>query len=102
MLRILEQLTTQVEMRLKELKTYGKVLTLKIKFADFEQMTRTLTLAHPLQNAQVMMPSLRFLLLTHLEGSNKPVRLVGVTVSALVDQDEIRQPGASQVLSLWD
>jgi DNA polymerase IV len=102
MLRILEQLTIQVEMRLKELKTYGKALTLKIKFADFEQMTRTLTLAYPLQNAQVMMPSLRFLLLTHLEGSKKPVRLVGVTVSALVDQGEIRQPGASQVLSLWD
>ena len=102
MLRILEHLASQVETRLKELNTYGKTLTLKVKFADFEQMTRTFTLSQPIQDAQRMMSSLRSLLLTHLDGSKKSVRLLGVSISVLVGPDERGQPEASQVLSLWD
>ncbi len=101
MMRILEQLASQVETRLHEMQVAGKTVTLKVKFADFEQITRAITLTKPLQDAQAMMPVLRTLL-AHLEGNPKLVRLLGVTISGLVDKNETTQSPALQAVSLWE
>jgi len=101
MLGILEQLAAQVEQRLKEGGIAGKTITLKITFADFEHITRAITLTRPIQDAQAMRPWLRSLL-SCLDGNTKLVRLLGVTVSTLGDVDTVAQSFLSQQLSLWE
>lgn len=58
----------------------GRTVTLKIKFADFEQITRRLTLAAPLSTADEMM-SVSETLLRSVFPFRKGVRLLGVSMS---------------------
>jgi len=101
MLRVLEELADQVQKRLKELNCEGQTVTLKVKFADFKQITRSITLDKPVQDAAAIMPHLRSLLV-HLDDSTKQIRLLGVTLSTLSDQREARQSVTYSAPSLWE
>ena len=58
----------------------GKTLTLKVKYADFEQVTRSLTQPRPFDRLDVALGALR-VLLTKTEAGKRPVRLLGLSVS---------------------
>jgi DNA polymerase-4 len=98
---ILERLAGQVEHRLVELDLRGKTLTLKVKWSNFQLITRSASRPQGFQNAQTMMPVLRTLL-RQLGERNRPVRLLGVSVSNLLSKNEVRRTRQGIALSLWD
>jgi DNA polymerase-4 len=101
MIRILERLAEQVAQRLDELGVRGKTITLKVRWSNFQLITRCITVTSPMQEARVMMPYLQALL-AKLDGGNKSVRLLGVSLSNLVFKDGAGQSKRVATPSLWD
>ncbi len=99
--RILGQLAEQVERRLVELGVGGKTLTLKVRWSNFDFITRSISRPHGFGNAEDMLPVLHNLL-SQLDGRNRGVRLLGVSVSNLLSRDKMWQTGKVTALSLWD
>ena len=98
--RILENLSFQVERRLVELGIAGKTLTLKVRWSNFELVTRATSRLQGFQLAQEMLPVLRALL-CGLADDKRAVRLLGVIVSGLISQDEIHRARQIVAPSLW-
>lgn len=68
----------------------GRTVTLKIRYADFETVSRAETLAEPTDDAaEVFATASR--LLDRTEAGTRPVRLVGVSVSGLVEGARLPQ-----------
>lgn len=67
---------------------YGRTVRLKVKFSDFTQLTRQITLAEPSQSTKLLADT-ALELLASLE-LPKPVRLIGVGMAHLTK--EARQP----------
>lgn len=65
--------------------TTGRTVTLKIKFHDFEQVTRSRSLPRPVDGAATLLREA--LALLDANRPERPVRLLGVQVSALGDED---------------
>ena len=61
---------------------YGYTLTLKVKYADYQQITRAQTVAGLLRDATTLYSMAKDLLREHLD-PNRKVRLLGLTVSNL-------------------
>lgn len=76
----------------------ARTVTLKVKYADFRQITRSRTLSVPLASADELQ-GLAFALLDPLFPTDRGIRLIGVTLSTL-DDPEPTQDTARQ-LSLW-
>lgn len=72
--------------RLERTKFKGNTLTLKIKFHDFNQITRSITQARELTDIEVILP-LAKQLLREVDFSNHPIRLIGLSVSNPVDEE---------------
>lgn len=70
----------------RNLKTCGRTVTLKVKFSDFKQITRSHTLDLPTSSTRVMFTA-ACALLDKLD-LNLPVRLIGVTLSGFVWQEK--------------
>lgn len=89
----LEQLSEQVWQDLERLKYTARTVTLKVKYADFQQVTRSLTVDAGLDLK--MIRSLVPELLSRTEAGELAVRLIGVAVSgfdkAAVEQKNSRQ-----------
>ncbi|MBQ7999585.1 MAG: DNA polymerase IV, partial [Bacteroidales bacterium] len=80
---ILELYHTAVELveRIEKASFHGNTLTLKIKFKDFTQITRSVTQSRDLRELNVILPIAKQLL-KKVEYDNKlPIRLIGLTVS---------------------
>ncbi len=88
---ILLDLAEQVLDSLNKHDLQGRTVTLKVKYTDFQQVTRAQTLAHPVSfpDLQEWIPQL----LTRTEAGHKPIRLVGVSLSGfgLPEDDEKTQ-----------
>ena len=65
----------------------GRTVTLKVKYADFQQITRSRTLAGPVHGAADL-EAIAVGLLQPLFPVDKGVRLLGVTLSSLESEDE--------------
>lgn len=100
-MRLAQDLSIQVEHRLVELGMYGKTITLKVKWSNFQQITRSVTVPTPLQQSALMMPFLRSLY-AELANAHKPVRLLGVTISHLLSAEAESQRATLLLPSLWD
>ena len=83
--KILEQLAIQVERRLSSLGLRGKTLTLKVKWSNFQLLTRSFSSPQGFQDVKTMFPILR-MLLHQLDEKGRPVRLLGVIVSHFFHQ----------------
>lgn len=66
--------------RLREKRFKGYTLTLKIKFHDFQQITRSLTAPHLLYTKEDILPFGKELL-KQVDYERHPIRLIGLTVS---------------------
>ncbi len=69
----------------------GKTVTLKVKWDDFTQMTRSKTLVAPVASA-VEIAEIVALLLSLIFPAQKGIRLLGVTLSSLDAADEGSEP----------
>lgn len=76
----LNRLAAEVAEDLKQRRLSGRTLTVKVKFADFEQVTRSRTFEHPIRGLADMLPWLGELL-ARTDAGQRRVRLLGVTVS---------------------
>lgn len=82
MLTILGELAEKVAALLQAKETGGLTLTLKVKYADFQQVTRSVTCAEPLSEAAEML-RLAGELLQKTAAGERPVRLLGLTIAGL-------------------
>lgn len=82
MLTILGDLAERVAALLQAKETGGLTLTLKVKYADFQQVTRSITCEEELSEAAQML-SLAEALLQKTAAGERAVRLLGLTVSGL-------------------
>lgn len=68
----------------------GYTLTLKIKYNNYDTITRSRTLTTPIQSVAEILPLAQSLLAAHLDPS-RPVRLLGITLSNLSGHKSHRQ-----------
>ena len=92
----LYHVTTELVERLKRSGFSGTTLTLKIKFYDFKQITRSLTQEKELQALDDILP-LAKQLLKEVDYSIRPIRLIGLTVSHPKEEQE----GTNKHTQLW-
>ena len=97
---ILEKLATQVERRLVELDLAGKTLTLKVRWSNFDLVTRTISRTQGFQQTEEMLPILHSQLSRLVDGK-QAVRLLGVIVSGLFSQEEMWRERQVVTPSLW-
>ncbi len=80
LLKHIEKLAEKVLFRLQEQRLSAKTITLKVKYADFKQITRTSTQSGAINGMQDAMAVLSALL-AQTDAGKKAVRLLGVTAS---------------------
>ena len=98
--RILEKLATQVERRLGELGLAGKTLTLKVRWSNFDLLTRAVSRSQGFRQAEEMLPIL-YAQLSRLVDGKQAVRLLGVIVSGLFSEEEMWRERQIVTPSLW-
>lgn len=91
-LGILQELAEQVEHSMKKHEIKGKTVTLKVKYHDFRSITRSVTVDKPIATTQMIMPLIRDLLGKTDAGRTK-IRLLGMSLSNLVSQDDDSRKG---------
>jgi DNA polymerase IV len=88
-------LAVKVAARLRHESAQGRTICLKVKYSDFQQITRSITLADPVDDSGAIFRACCGLLVKTEVGRN-PVRLLGVSVSNLCS------PEAPHQQSLFD
>ena len=88
--RVLLSLATKVAKRLRGHGFVGKTVTLKVKYHDFVQITRSVTLQEPTDDGREIFQSCCDLL-SKTEVSKRAVRLVGISLSQLDLADKEKQ-----------
>lgn len=78
--RQLDKIATTVERRLQEHSLKGRTITLKIKYSDFKQITRSRSFTEPLADFAAIAATAKELLLA-TDPEEKKIRLLGITVS---------------------
>jgi len=81
MLEQLEKIADELEQRLKKSKLAGKTVTLKIKYSDFVQQTRSKTLPFFVKDKAILLDTVKELL--YQEKMKNSVRLLGISVTNL-------------------
>jgi len=91
MLQELEQIAKILFGRIERSNSYGKTLTLKVKFHDFKQITRSKTYISEISNYDVLWKaSLEIFNNTNLDDTR--VRLLGLSVSNLPSETDSNEP----------
>ena len=86
MLEILENIAVRLENSLNKRDAKGRTITLKMKYFDFQSITRSVTIDEPADSASVIMGYIRPLL-SKTEAGEKKVRLLGISISNFDDQE---------------
>ena len=76
----LYHIVNELVRRLDKSRFCGNTLTLKVKFHDFTQVTRSLTCERPLKDKNEIL-SMSKRLMTQVGYASKPIRLIGLSVS---------------------
>ena len=91
MLTIIGDLAEKVAALLQAKKTSGLTLTLKVKYSDFQIVTRSISRELPIETAdEIMLLSEK--LLQKTEAGDRTVRLLGVTISHLTTDIPANEP----------
>jgi DNA polymerase-4 len=98
---ILSGLAEQVERRLIDLELVARTLSLKVRWSDFQLITRSVSRTQGFRSAPEMLPVLHALL-SQLGNEKRSVRLLGVFVSNLRPARDEQQGSTITALSLWE
>ncbi|MEH1892617.1 MAG: hypothetical protein V7K92_25290 [Nostoc sp.] len=93
MLQELEQIAKLVEQRLEQHETRGCTLTLKVKFSDYHQITRSKTMLASIGELSTIFEIAKTLFLS-IDLENRSIRLLGISLSNL---DNAKQSQAIQL-----
>jgi DNA polymerase-4 len=85
MIEILTQLAVKIENILKRDGREGMTVTLKVKYFDFQSITRRITVSEPIADADIIMKYVSSLL-DNTEAGMKKVRLLGISISNFTDE----------------
>jgi DNA polymerase-4 len=97
MLEILENIAERLEHSLIKREAKGRTITLKVKFFNFQSITRSITIDEPADTAPVILKYIKPLL-SKTEAGQKKVRLLGISISNFDDQET--DPGVCKQLLL--
>jgi DNA polymerase-4 len=86
MIEVLEDIAAKLENSLIKKDAKGRTITLKMKYFDFQSITRSVTIDEPADSASVIMKYVRPLL-SKTEAGEKKVRLLGISISNFDDQE---------------
>ena len=100
MRRELLSLSDRVSSRLRRGGIRGKTVTLKVKYHDFVQVTRAVTLSDPTDDGGTIYRCCLDLLLD-TEAGARAVRLLGISVSKLVPAADVRKKDRMEQLGLF-
>ncbi len=89
MLERLEVIAQEIENRLNNSKIAGKTVTLKIKYSDFTQQTRSKTLKFFVKDKTILLATVKDLL--YQEKIKNSVRLLGISVTNLNNQTQKKE-----------
>ncbi|HRK62020.1 MAG TPA: DNA polymerase IV [Candidatus Omnitrophota bacterium] len=84
----LEEFSREVFHDLVHSEKEAKTITLKVKYFDFDQITRSKTLTAPIQSAEKIAQTALDLLKTKTEAGKKLIRLVGLGVSGFSEPEQ--------------
>ncbi|MCF6365681.1 MAG: DNA polymerase IV [Bacteroidales bacterium] len=82
-----EQIAETLIERCKKAETYGKTLTLKIKYSDFKQITRSKSVSNKIKNINDIM-QISDELFEQIDFSYNSIRLIGLSITNLDNQPE--------------
>jgi DNA polymerase-4 len=88
MVQILQQIVEKISNSLIEKKLKGQTVTLIIRYNDFQRITRSITLCQPVNDLNEIMENINKLLY-RTEVELKKVRLLGISISNFVNDDEL-------------
>ncbi|WOO87820.1 DNA polymerase IV [Mollicutes bacterium LVI A0039] len=83
---------------MRKQQTYAKTFSIKIKYGDFTQYTRAITLNYP-SNTDVDFTKHIHSLLLKFPFQNKEIRLVGISFSNLVDKQDLSEQNKQQIIT---
>ena len=86
LINILDELCEEVADRANYLNKRGKTVVLKIKYGDFTQITRSLSMNNPISSHNDIRTNI-YNLFKNIEHNHKDIRLIGVTLSNLVNEE---------------
>ena len=89
MIEKLKIIATEVEERLSRIGSKGKTITIKIKYYDFNLETRSRTISNVVQKKSEFFPIISALI--YQKEILKPVRLLGISISSLVNDDDKKE-----------
>jgi len=95
MLERLENIAEEIERRLKKSKVAGKTVTLKIKYSDFTQHTRSKTIPYFISSKELILDISKELLFQ--EKMKESVRLLGISLSNLNTEKKEKKEIAVQL-----
>lgn len=78
----LEQIAQILKERIDKHQSGGRTLTLKVKFSDYQQITRSRTLDFPIKDLSVIITEAKALFKS-IELDNRNIRLLGLALSNL-------------------
>ncbi len=81
-----EQIAESLIERCKKAETYGKTITLKVKYSDFKQITRSKTVNNKIKSIETVM-NLTDELFNEVDFTYNPIRLIGLSVTQLDNQN---------------
>ncbi|MDA3808929.1 MAG: DNA polymerase IV [Spirochaetaceae bacterium] len=79
---ILQEIAEDIEKTMERYKALASTVTLKVKFHDFQSVTRSFTSDSPLNKSEEMMNHI-WNLISKTEAGSKPLRLLGISLSGL-------------------
>lgn len=94
----LDQIGEVVWRRIEQADAHGRTVTLKLRYADFQTITRARSTAHAVADKAEFM-RVGHALLAELMPLPQPIRLMGITLSAL-EREEVRETLRDGQLSL--
>ncbi|MDP1835412.1 MAG: DNA polymerase IV [Chlamydiales bacterium] len=86
LVKTLETICSQLETSLTKNKCQGRTITLKIRYSNFQTNTRSCTINNATKNAEEIL-AVSLALLDKTEAFQKPVRLIGISLSTLSSID---------------
>jgi len=82
------ELSDEIAEELRDRSWFATTFTLKIKYFDFRLSTRSVTLTVPTVRAEVIHEKMRTLLLEKTDAGRVPIRLIGVSASHFIREDD--------------
>ena len=83
----IKEVVKDVYMRLNSINKSGKTITVKVKYEDFQQVTKRHTLKTPIHTYDDILGNTN-ILIEKIKDKNKQIRLIGVSISNLSDKEK--------------